>query len=100
MKSSHNSNKAKAALHARFSGPKDKNGYTQKVQDNLVSGVRMDQFEDDLRQGNGNELRMKFCAVHSSAALVVNCFAPFKDSKKELLLLGGKSIVKVTFEKN
>jgi len=99
MKSSHNISKAKAALHAKFTGPMDKNGYTRWPQENLVPGVRLEQFEGDLRQGDGRELRMKFCAVHSSAALAVNCFAPFKESPNELLLLGQTGAVNVRFEK-
>jgi hypothetical protein len=55
----------------------DKNGYVQTVEQNLVGGVRLLDFESDLRQGDGNELETKFRAVHSSAALAVNTFAPF-----------------------
>ena len=64
-----------------------------------MSGVRLEQFEHDLRQGDGNELRMKFCAVHSSAALAVNCFAPFKDRPEDLFLLGKQGAAGIQFEK-
>ena len=89
--------KAKTALRSKCAGT-DKRGYFREPQENLVPGVTLEQFEDDLRKGDGNELRMKFCAVHSSAALAVNCFAPFKHSHQELRLLeetGGE----VTFER-
>lgn len=91
--------RAKAALNRNFTGTKDHSGYVNWPQANLVSGVRLDQFESDLRQGDGSELRMKFCAVHSSAALAVNCFAPFKDRREELFLLGQRGAVGIQFEK-
>jgi hypothetical protein len=75
--------KAKLALCKRFGGVADRQGYVDWPQGNLIPGVRLDQFEADLRRGDGNELRMKFCALHSSAALAVNCFAPFKRSTRE-----------------
>ncbi len=91
--------KAKAALRLRFAGVTDDRGYVNWPQANLVPGVRLDQFESDLRRGDGNELRMKFCAVHSSAALAANCFAPFKDLPEALLLLGQRGAVGIEFEK-
>jgi hypothetical protein len=91
--------KAKAALTRSFAGRTDHRGYVDWPQANLVSGVRLEQFEGDLRQGDGNELRMKFCAVHSSAALAVNCFAPFKDRPADLSLLGAQGAVGIQFEK-
>jgi len=68
-------------------------------QQNLVQGVRLDQFEDDLRRGDGNELKRKFCAVHSSAALAVNSFAPFKDRPEDLFLLDRQGAGIIQFEK-
>jgi hypothetical protein len=91
--------RAKAALSRNFTGTTDHRGYVDWPQANLVSGVRLDQFERDLRQGDGSELRMKFCAVHSSAALAVNCFAPFKDRLEDLFLLGKHGAVGIQFEK-
>ncbi len=91
--------RAKAALSQNFTGTPDHRGYVDWPQENLVSGVRLDQFESDLRQGDGSELRMKFCAVHSSAALAVNCFAPFKDRPKDLSLLGQHGALGIQFEK-
>ena len=99
MKSSTNLEKAKAALFTKFTGTIDSKGYTRFPQDNLVLGVRLEQFKDDLLQGSGNELRTKFCAVHSSSALAVNCFAPSKESPNELVLLGQRGAVNVRFEK-
>lgn len=91
--------KAKAALRSKFAGVTDQQGYVDWPQRNLVQGVRLDQFEDDLRRGDGNELRTKFCAVHSSAALAVNFFAPFKDHPEDLFLLGEHGAAGIQFEK-
>jgi hypothetical protein len=91
--------RAKTALRDRFVGSADRQGYVNWPQSNLIHGVRLDQFEDDLRRGDGNELRIKFCAVHSSAALAVNCFAPFKDRPEEIHILGRSGAVAIEFEK-
>ena len=79
--------RARTALQHQFTGPTDA-GYVDWPQANLVPGVRLEQFESDLRRGDGGELRMKFCAVHSSAALAVNCFAPFKEVAGALMTIG------------
>jgi hypothetical protein len=93
---------AKAALLGNFignfSGAADKNGYTHWPQENLLPGIDLAAVEDDLRGGDGDELSMKFCAVHSSCALAVNCFAPFKVQPSRLALLGRQGAMKVEFE--
>ncbi len=91
--------KAKAALWAKFTGPTDSKGYTLFLKDNLVPGVSLEQFKEDLLKGNGNELEAKFCAIYSSSALAINCFARFKVSPYELVLLGQRGAVNVQFEK-
>jgi restriction endonuclease-like protein len=53
-------------------------GYVEKPEDNLVPGVQPSDFEADLSAGAGGELKGKFLAAQSSAALAVNCFAPFR----------------------
>jgi|ERR1700690_2905437 hypothetical protein len=55
--------KAKAALIRSFAGAANLKGYVDWPQANLVSGVRLEQL----------------FAIHSSAALAVNCFSPFKN---------------------
>jgi hypothetical protein len=89
---------AKAALLRNFSGVTEK-GYTRLPQENLLLGIDLATVEDDLRGGDGDELRMKFCAVHSSCALAVNCFAPFKAKPGRLQLLGTQGATDVRFEK-
>jgi len=91
--------KAKAALLKKFGGMTDTQGYVEKITSNLVPGVRLDQFESDLRAGDGDELKRKFRAVHSSAALAVNSFAPFKDQSEDLLILGQQGASGLEFEK-
>jgi hypothetical protein len=87
---------AKAALLSNFSGRVDKD-YRHWTQENLLPGIDLATVEDALRGGDGDELRMKFCAVHSSCALAVNCFAPFKLQASRLLGKDGAS--KVGFER-
>lgn len=77
----------------------DEKGYVPFPSDNLVNGVFLLQFKGDLDGGAGNELRCKFCAVHSSCALAVNTFARFKDNPAELALLGRTGFAAPVFEK-
>jgi hypothetical protein len=90
---------AKAALLANFSGRTNTKGYTDQPQDNLLPGIDLATVEGDLRRGDGDELGTKFCAVHSSSALAVNCFAPFKVQPARLRLLGHQGATKVEFER-
>ena len=53
-------------------------GYVKNFQDNLLTSVRIEDFVNDLLAGAGNELESKFPAIYSSAALVINSFAPFR----------------------
>ena len=82
----------------------DSSGYTRTIEDNLVEGVRVGDFEADLRGGGGGELesscgkKPKFYAVHSSSALAVNCFAPFKRCLSDLYILSGTNYKKIKFE--
>jgi len=57
---------------------KNINGYVQSNNDNLIDGVTLDLFKDDLAAGSGNELESKFNALFSSSALAVNSFALVK----------------------
>ena len=77
----------------------DANGYLPSNWDNLLPGVRPEDFETDLRAGRGGELRKNFRAVHSSAALQVNAFAPFRQRIGDLRLLGMASFDSLVFER-
>jgi hypothetical protein len=75
------------------------NGYVSEASQNLIEGVHLEDFEGDLRQGDGNELEGKFRAAHSSSALVVNTFAPFKTKPAELPVPGGCGFANLRFER-
>lgn len=77
----------------------DGQGYTASFADNLVSSVETADFETDLGQGSGNELVGKFRAAHSSSALAVNCFGPFKRRLSELRVCGSEGFTSLRFEK-
>jgi hypothetical protein len=74
-------------------------GYVRDAASNLINGVRMVDFEADLAQGDGNELAGKFRAAHSSSALAVNSFAPFKAALPDLRLPGGADFSRLCFER-
>jgi hypothetical protein len=76
----------------------DENGYVGAASQNLIEGVRLEDFEVDLLQGDGNELKGKFRAAHSSSALAVNTFAPFKTHLDALRLPGGSGFDYLHFE--
>ena len=92
-----------SALVAAFSGQRpgilDGKGYTPRFHDTLLPMVSPEDFEDDLRAGDGNELETKFCAAHSSSGLAVNCFAPFRRRIKDLTLPGMPCFDKLQFER-
>lgn len=90
--------RAKGALRRNFIGTPNHKGYTRWPQENLLPGIRLEMFEEELRAGDGNELQVKFCAVHSSAVLAVNCFAPFKDYPENLIILGKHAVKPPEFE--
>ena len=77
----------------------DKNGYADEAINNLIEGVTLNDFEADLRQGDGNEMEGKFRAAHSSSALGVNNFAPFKTRIASLRLPSGSDFVSLQFER-
>jgi hypothetical protein len=74
-------------------------GYVAALEDNLLPGVERRQFAGDLARGDGRELASKLRAVDSSAALVVNSFARFKDRPADLTLAGLAGFQKLTFER-
>lgn len=77
----------------------DQNGYVGSFTDNLLPLVSPADFEADLRAGDGNELETKFCAAHSSSALAVNCFAPFRTRIDDLTLPFAGAFSKLEFER-
>jgi hypothetical protein len=90
---------ARAFPHARPGGALDDKGYVSDAAKNVIEGVHLIDFEADLRQGDGNELEGKFRAAHSSSALGVNNFAPFKSRPAELMLPAGGGFASIQFER-
>jgi hypothetical protein len=95
--------RAKAALHASFADhcrvEIDSRGYTSCPEDNLLPGIDWSAVATDLSRGDGHELGGKFCAIHSSAALAVNSFGPFRTHPHDARLMGQSGAQRVTFEK-
>ena len=77
----------------------DGTGYVKSFYDNLVPSVRPKDFEADLQQGDGNELNSKFRAAHSSSALAVNSFGPFKRRIADLEVLDAEPFDNLHFER-
>lgn len=77
----------------------DDKGYATNFRDNLLPLVETADFESDLSAGDGNELETKFRAAHSSSALAVNCFAPFRRRISELTLPIGGAFHDLQFER-
>lgn len=79
-------------------------GYLVDWRDNLVDGVTLADFEEDLRRGDGCELTdrpgtpAKFRAAFSSSALAVNTFGPFRHRPVRLTLAGVTGFRSVDFE--
>ena len=76
----------------------DVHGYSASFTDNLVPSVTAGDFASDLGQGSGNELSGKFRAAHSSSALAVNCFGPFKRNLSDLRICGAEGSTALRFE--
>ena len=96
--------RAKRAIRQRYdeiSAEKlDARGYAARAELNLVPGVRLEDIRADLEQGSGNELEGKFRAAHSSSALAVNTFGPWRKNPQALRLLGKTGFTALQFEKH
>jgi hypothetical protein len=79
---------------ARF----DRSGYALRLEDNMIDGVSRQLFEADYLAGAGRELHGKMRAVHSSAALVVNTFARWRERPATLCLAGATGFDSLRFE--
>jgi len=77
----------------------NKNGYVLNNSDNLINGLNVDLFRDDLMQGSGNELISKFNALYSSSALAVNNFAIVKKYRKDFSFLDYSNFDNADFER-
>lgn len=79
--------------------------YTREPGHNLVPGVDIEDFREDLSRAAGGELTdtpetpAKFCAAFSSSALAVNAFGPFRKNPARLHLAGHACFRDACFEK-
>jgi hypothetical protein len=79
--------------------------YVRDLESNLAPGIERADFAPDFDSGGGRELTgatgepPKLHAVHSSAALTVNTFAPFRRDPSALSLLGHSGFTAAAFEK-
>ncbi len=81
------------------------NGYYTDYKLNFLPSIQNKiEIEKEIGAGNGNELvdtkkPAKFKAVHSSSALCVNNFAPFKQHVDRFSFLGYSNFIEASFEK-
>ena len=109
MTSSHNSKVlalAKSALAdswRRIKGPEffraTPVGYVNRPEDNLLPSVHLADIEQDYSAAAGHELKRKFCAAYSSAALAANCFGPFRKGNHKPVVTGANELTSLCFEK-
>lgn len=69
----------------------DEKGYVARLEDNLLLNVDPALIRADFEKGDGNELKKKIMAVHSSSALAANTFGPWKTDPAKLTLQGRSS---------
>ena len=96
--------RAKEALWGRYHelNPNmfvDAKGYVNDSRENILQPEWMEFTSGDYEEGGGKELERKFRAVHSSAALVANHFARFKQEPGQLVILGQSGFNCVVLEK-
>jgi hypothetical protein len=83
------------SANARF----DSQGYVLDPQENLVSGVDIEDIRADFEAGAGHELAEKMRAPHSSSALVANTFGKWRRDPSSLSLAGETAFKLLRFEK-
>lgn len=64
-------------------------GYVAKLEDNLLVESLRDDTRREFNEADGDELREKMRALHSSSALVVNVFEYWRDSERDRKPLAG-----------
>ena len=72
--------------------------YATSWKENLMAGLPLLEIEQDLGSGAGRELDGKLCAAHSSAALAVNTFGPWRNAPGSLTIGGITGFQSVRFE--
>ena len=95
--------KAKLALQNAFEAKESKNscdckGYVSTYQDNLIKSVNEIDYVKDLLSAGGNLRKKQFRAIHSSLAMTVNNFLPFRTRLEDLNLPIGENFKTLEFE--
>ncbi len=75
------------------------NGYFLNNSENLLAGIDIDLFQEDLMSGSGNELKNKFNAIFSSSALAVNNFSFVKEHHSKFNCYGYSNFYEAQFER-
>jgi len=83
----------------KASSIKEVGGYVRDYRDNTLDSIDSSEYESDLMEGAGSELKTKFSAIYSSSALVVNVFASFKKYHDKINLLGYENFYTARFER-
>jgi len=90
---------AEGLEHSRPEVPLDQQGKVPRAEDNLLPELTLDHFLGDLGADAGKQLLGEFRAVHSSAALAFNCFAPLRTDDVPFDLAGHDGLQIDTFER-
>ncbi len=78
--------------------PFDQLGYLSRYDQNLIDGLPLESIVFDFAAGAGKELHGKLCAAHSSAALAVNTFGPWRGDPRALRIGGVTGFESMRFE--
>lgn len=76
----------------------DSAGYTAKWENNLGPGLPLTTIVGDMAAGAGRELDVKLRAAHSSAALAINTFGPYREDPGQLHICHSTGSRSVRFE--
>ncbi|HWQ93148.1 MAG TPA: hypothetical protein VN673_15850 [Clostridia bacterium] len=74
-------------------------GRLARIEDNLIPGIQLEDFQADLLASAGKELDEHFYSSRSSSALAVNNFAYFRKRPNDLGLLEVRGVRSLSFEK-
>lgn len=94
-----------ADLRGRDAMREEYPNYVRRLGDNLAPGISISDFRPDFADADKGELVSsggrpeELCAVHSSAALAVNTFAPYRRAPGSLCLAGRSGFTFTCFEK-
>ena len=82
-----------------LAGASEAGGRLARIENNLIPGIQLEDFQADLLAGAGNELDGHFFSSRSSSALAVNSFAYFRKRPNELGMQEIRGVRSLCFEK-